>query len=77
MDEDIGCNEIPISSFKSNNIQGRERFIQPVGMMSPGGQMALNAPLSPSAAYCMRDGNFREAAGNAYLAAVAGGGIAD
>lgn len=37
MDEDIACNTIPMTNFKSNNIQKREKFIQPVGMMSPGG----------------------------------------
>lgn len=27
MDEDIACNQIPITNFKSNNIQKRQQFI--------------------------------------------------
>ena len=38
MDEDIQCNDIPISKFKSNNIQNKERYIQMIGQMSPRGQ---------------------------------------
>ena len=29
--------------------------------LSPGGQLALDAPLSPSAMYCMRDNDFKNA----------------
>jgi hypothetical protein len=59
MDEDIACNSIPVTSFKSNNIQKREKFIQPVGAMSPGGMAVMNAPLSPGAGFCMRDNSFK------------------
>jgi len=37
MDEEIQLNDIPISNFKSNNMQRKEKFIQEVGAMSPGG----------------------------------------
>ena len=59
MDEDISCNNIPISNFKSNNIQNKERYIQNIDQMSPGRQVELNAPLSPSAAFAMRDNIFK------------------
>ena len=59
MDEEIACNSIPISNFKSNNIQKREQFIQPIGAMSPGGVIALEAPLSPGAGFCLRDNQFK------------------
>jgi hypothetical protein len=64
MDEDIACNSIPITNFKSNNIQKKERFIQPVGAMSPGGAMSMNAPMSPGAGFAMRDWNFKSAIPN-------------
>lgn len=59
MEEDIGTNMIPITNFKSNNIQKKEKFIQPVGALSPGGALAMAAPLSPGAGYCMRDNSFK------------------
>lgn len=58
-DENIACNLIPITAFKSNNVQRKDKFIQPVGMMSPGGLMAMERPLSPNAGFCMRDNSFR------------------
>ena len=64
MDEDIACNSIPITNFKSNNIQSKERYLQPMGAMSPGGMASLNAPLSPSAGFAMRDNSFRMAMNN-------------
>ena len=75
MDEEIATNSIPISIFKSNNIQKREQFIQPIGMMSPGGIIALEAPLSPGAGFCLRDNQFKQA--NKAAVAAGGGGIMD
>ena len=57
--EDIACNLIPFTAFKSNNVQKKDKFIQPVGAMSPGGLMALDQPLSPNAGFCMRDNSFK------------------
>jgi hypothetical protein len=59
MDEDIQCNNIPISNFKSNNIQNKERYIKMMGEMSPRGQQEINAPLSPGASFAMRDNVFK------------------
>ena len=73
MDEEIACNSIPITNFKSNNIK-KEKFIQPVGMMSPGGINAMNEPMSPGAGFCMRDNSFKQQANSSYLSALAGGG---
>lgn len=70
--EDIACNLIPITAFKSNNVQRKDKFIQPVGAMSPGGLMAMERPLSPNAGFCMRDNSFRQQANNSYLAALGG-----
>ena len=78
MDEEIACNMIPISNFKSNNIKQKEQFIQPVGMMSPGGQAAMHAPLSPQAEFCMRDNNFKAQSNKSYLNSVGvGNGLMD
>ena len=80
MDEDIACNSIPVTSFKSNNIQKMEKFMQPVGAMSPGGMAVMNAPLSPGAGFCMIDNSFKQQANSSYLSALAsagGGGAND
>jgi hypothetical protein len=42
-------------------------------MMSPGGLMAMDRPLSPNAGFCMRDNSFKQQANNSYLAAIGGG----
>jgi hypothetical protein len=77
MDEDIACNNIPINNFKSNNIKEKELFIQPPGSMSPGGRMAMEAPLSPGAGLCMRDNNFKISSSNSYLQALGGSARSD
>ncbi len=59
MDEDIACNSIPLSNFKSNNIYKKEKFLQSPRAMSPGGRIQMEAPLSPGASNCMRDSLFR------------------
>jgi len=55
MDEEIACNQIPISNFKSNNMKKKEQFIQPIAQMSPTGMAKFEPPTSPSAAIGMRD----------------------
>ena len=72
MDEEINCNDIPISVFKSNNIQKKEKVIQSPGCLSPGGQARLEAPLSPGASFAMRDISFKRAAQGNYFKSVAG-----
>lgn len=69
MDEEIQCSDIPITSFKSNNIQKKERFIQLAGQLSPRGQVQIEAPLSPGASFAMRDNQFREASQKSYFKA--------
>ena len=69
MDEEIQCSDIPITSFKSNNIEKKERFIQPAGQLSPKGQMQIDAPLSPTASYAMRDTQFREVSKKSFFKA--------
>jgi len=61
MDEDLACNQIPFSNFKSNNLKEKERFLLPLGAMSPGGQARMEAPLSPGAGFAMRT-NFKRIA---------------
>lgn len=58
MDEDLACNSIPLSEFKSNNLMHKERFLLPLGQMSPTGKASIEAPLSPGAGMAMRT-NFK------------------
>lgn len=58
MDEEFACNQIPFSNLKSNNLQNKERFLLPLGSLSPVGQEQVNAPLSPGAGFAMRT-NFK------------------
>ena len=60
MDDKELANNIPFDKFKSNKDKN-ERFIQLSGQMSPTGQRALEAPLSPGAKFCMRDQSFKQA----------------
>jgi len=79
MDEDdIAFNEIPIINYKSNNIKKKEHFMQPAAMMSPGGRLAMEAPMSPGAGFCMRDNQFKQAANSSYFKSIGGqGGVMD
>ena len=63
MDEDLACTQIPFSSFKSNHLNEKERFILPLGAMSPGGAARMEEPHSPGAGFALRT-NFKRIANN-------------
>jgi hypothetical protein len=71
MDEEMQCNDIPISNFKSNNIQKKEKYMQLADQLSPRGKISIEAPLSPGASFAMRDGNFKEQAAKSFIASAA------
>ena len=43
-------------------------------MMSPGGIVNMNEPMSPGAGFCMRDDSFKQAANSSYLNSLKQGG---
>ena len=62
MDEDTGCNQIPVSNIKSNNIKNGEKYFQLFGQMKQESlnQQEIERPLSPGAGMCMRDHDFKQ-----------------
>ena len=61
MDEDLACNQIPFSNFKSNNLKEKERFLLPLGDINSMDAVNIDAPLSPGAGFAMRS-NFKHIA---------------